>query len=113
MPDSANPQYSDPGPLFGGQADYASTGAPGSMGAQASDAMPDSAFHPQVTMPYQSVQNEPVPTVGVGYDDANLPAQTDIYAGRGADPVAGSHAGFGSTGAGQGSTMARHPNAGR
>ena len=98
-----NPQYSKP--LFGYGGSWDNTGAPGSEGAAAHPAMADDALSTQQTMPYQSVQNRPVPMVGVGTDDTAVPGQLyEGFSGLGPSETA-------STGAGAGHTMARQPNA--
>jgi hypothetical protein len=96
-----NDQYIDP--PFGLSEAIAQTGAPGSGGATDAGTAPDNAYSSQLTMPYQSVQNQPVPRVGVGADDTALPGQNmEGISGLGPSDIA-------STGAGMGHTMARHP----
>ena len=72
----------------------------GSAGAPAP--MADTAFSAPVTSVYESVQNVPVPHVGVGLDDTAQPGQL-------AEGITG--VGVTTTGAGQGSGHAPHPNA--
>lgn len=109
--DPQNSQYGGGQSLFGQDpAPYASTGAPGSQGSQVSDEMPDTAYTTQVTMPYQSVQNVPVPMVHAGVDDANLAGQSAAY-GAAPDPLTGIGAELGQTGAGTGhANQIAHPN---
>lgn len=80
------------------------TGAEGSQGATQAQTMPDDAYRVPATTPYQSVQNQTVPTVGVGLDDTGEPGQLD-------EGISGLDASFtANTGGGEGHTIARHPN---
>lgn len=89
-------------PGVGDPSGYYSTGAPGSVGATEADAMPDTGLSTQRTTLYESVQNVPVPTVGVGFDDTALPGQNrEGISGLDADFIA-------STGAGAGSVSSPH-----
>lgn len=103
--DSSNQQYDQP--LFGYGSGWADTGAGGTPGATEAGTMADNAFRVQATMPYQSVQNEPVPMVGVGLDDTgSMGRDQEGISGLGPSFVA-------STGAGQGTVVTpHHPNAG-
>jgi hypothetical protein len=70
--DPQNPQYSSPGPLFAAQADYASTGSPGSAGIVDSPQGTGGGGvigSAPVTMPYQSVQGGPPPATSVTAGD--------------------------------------------
>ena len=109
--DPQNQQYGTGASLFGQDAGpYASTGAPGTQGTTVGDELPDTAYHTQVTMPYQSVQNVPVPMVGVGADDTGVSSQSQSY-GPAADPLTGIGSELGQTGAGAGHAgQVEHPN---
>ena len=96
-----NAQYEDGGPFI---AAPLADKAPGSAGATEADTMADTAFSAVVNGAFDSVQNVPPRTVGVGLDDTAVP-------GQGVEGISGS-AVF-TTGAGQGRVRgAGNPNAG-
>jgi hypothetical protein len=101
---ATNDQYLPGQAPFGMPDAIAGTGAPGSPGATEADAMADTAFRVPVTAPYMSVQNTDPPMAGVGADDTGVPGQNrEGISGLGPSDLT-------QTGAGMGSTTARHPN---
>src|SRR5262245_42215527 len=57
--DPQNPQYSNPGPLFPGAANYGDSGAPGTQGVMPGAEGGPVVGSPPVTIVYQSVQAQP------------------------------------------------------
>jgi hypothetical protein len=113
-----NSQYSDPGPLFGGAADYANTGAPGSASPVTDEPSGSGGGgvigNPVVSVPGASSQvaaSMPVVPVTAGdtssFSDDMPVHKSELFP---ADPSA-----YMSTGAGMGTdtTAGHHPNAGR
>ena len=105
MADSSNPQYSDPGPMFGGGS-YDSTGAPGSVGIPvAGPGEGDGGVigAPVVSNPYGSSQvavNMPTASVTAGGTGSNSNNYVVPPAG---DPMTGlTNAQVATTGAGLG-----------
>jgi hypothetical protein len=115
--DPQNPQYSNPGPIFGDASGYADSNAPGSPGVQ--DQAAGVGGGPVIATPVVSIpgassqlaENMPHLPVTTGdtagmTSDAPVPPGGDPLTGLGLDSIA-------NTGAGSGTVITpHHPNAG-